>query len=72
MLRVWLTKAPLIVGDEIDVTIRHGLCNPDGSARRFRSRAEMNRVAKERGLVNRVEHIGTKGGDRNKHTTRWI
>jgi hypothetical protein len=61
-----------VIGDEIDVTIRHGLCNADGSPRRFRSRTEMNKVAKERDLINRVEHLGSKGSDRSKHTTRWI
>jgi hypothetical protein len=28
-------------------------------------------VAKKRGLTNKVEHIGIKGGDKSKFTTRW-
>ena len=70
--RVWLSKPPAAVGDECDVTIRHGLCHPDGSPQRFTSKAEIARQAKARGLVNMVRHQGTSGGDRNKHTTRWV
>jgi len=72
--RAWLSKAPCVVGDEIDITIKHGLCSPEGEPVRYRSKAEMRRVAKERGLVNRVEHRGSSGSDKNRHhhTTRWI
>lgn len=72
MTRAWLTKAPSAIGDEIDVTIRHGMCNLDGTPRRFRSKQELARATKERGLINRVEHVGRGGGDRSKHTSRWI
>lgn len=44
-------RASAVVGDEIDVTIRHGLCNEDGSPRRWRSRAELRREERRRGLV---------------------
>lgn len=50
-----------VVGDEIDIWVRHGLCNPDGSPRRFRSRKEMAAVAKERGMVNMVRTATTPG-----------
>ena len=60
-----------VIGDEIDVEINHALCWPDGSPRRFRSRQELARVARERGYTNLVEHRGTKGGDKSKHTQRW-
>lgn len=33
--------APAVHGDEIDVTIAHGVCNPDGTPRRYRSRREL-------------------------------
>lgn len=67
-----LTKAPGVIGDEIDITIRHGLCNADGSPRRYRSKAEIKLVAKQRNLVNQVRHTGRKGGDRSKNTQRFI
>jgi hypothetical protein len=70
--RVWLNHASSIIGDECDVTIKHGLCWPDGTPRRFTSRAEMRREAEKRGLVNHVEHIPSPGSDRSKHTVRWI
>lgn len=69
--RVWLQKANAVIGDEIDVEVRHGLCWPDGSPRRFRSREEMNRVAKKKHMTNLVEHKSGKSGDKSRHTTRW-
>lgn len=63
-----------VVGDECDVTIRHGICNPDGTPRRYYSKSEMVRVAKEKGLVNAVRHTTDPrtGSDKSKITTRWI
>lgn len=73
MFRVLLPgKANAVIGDEIDVTIANGLCNPDSSPRRFRSRQELSREAARAGLTNAVEHKGGKSGDRSRHTTRWI
>lgn len=60
-----------VVGDECDVLVRNGLCNSDGSPRRYTSKIEMRKEAERRGLVQHVEHLGTKGGDRSKHTVRW-
>ena len=48
---VLLGIAPGVIGDEIDVTVRHGLCNEDGTPRRFTSMAELRREASARGLV---------------------
>lgn len=63
-----------VIGDDIPggIEIRHGLCNPDGSPRRYYSKTEINAEAKRRGLVNIVEHVGDgQGSDKSKHTTRW-
>lgn len=68
----WLSKPPAAVGDECDVTVRHGLCNPDGTPRRYTSKSDMAREAKARGLESYVVHRGTKDGDKSKFTTRWI
>ena len=70
--RAMLTKASSVSGDEIDVRIKHGLCHPDGSARLFTSRQELKRAEKAAGLCNYVRHVGTKGGDKSRHTSRWI
>ena len=54
------------------VEIRHGICNEDGTPRRYYSRSEMEKEAKRRGLTNLVEHIPEKGSDKSKHTTKWV
>ncbi len=72
LLRTWIGKPPSVIGDECDVTVRHGLCHADGTPQRFTSKAEMKQEAARRGLVNHVEHLGTKGGDKSKFTSRWI
>ena len=65
--------APGVIGDECDVTIRHGLCNSDGSPRRYRSKSEIRRSAKQLGLVNQVRHTSDhRGGDTSKHSQRFI
>lgn len=72
--RIWLTFGAAIVPDEIPggVWIRHGICNEDGTPRKYYSKSEMKREAERRGLVNRVEHVGSAGSDKNKHTSRWV
>lgn len=59
-------------GDEIDVWVRHGVCHSDGSPRHFTSKEELRRVTKEKGLVNKVQHIGRPGSDKNPNTQRFI
>lgn len=77
MNRVWL-MAPdrasgAVIGDECDVHVRHGLCWPDGTPRRFESKSEMKKVAKQTGWTNLVEHKpDSRDGDSSKHTSRWI
>jgi hypothetical protein len=63
--------AATILGDECDVTSRHGLCNADGSPRRYTSKSEMKREAEKRGMTNVVEHVGQRGSDKSPHTTKW-
>lgn len=72
MQRAWLTKPSNVVGDECDVWVRHGICNEDGSPRRYTSKSEMARAAKEKGWTNAVRHVGIDAGsDKSPHTTRW-
>ena len=49
------------------VLIEHGLCNDDGTPRRYYSKSEIAAEAKRRGLVNQVRHI-----DGSPYTSRWI
>lgn len=43
--------APAVHGDEIDIWIRHGLVNEDGSPKHFRSKADIRNEAAKRGLA---------------------
>ena len=73
MERVWLcSKAPGVISDECDVWVRHGICNPDGTPRHYRFKSEMRAEAKRRGMENHVQHLGSKGGDKSPHTSRWV
>lgn len=72
MERVFLpTQRNNVIGDEIDVEIRNGLCMPDGSPRRFRSRTELRKAEQKAGMLNYVQHVGGKGSDKSTHTRRW-
>ncbi len=67
-----IIRASGVIGDECDIMIKHGLCNEDGSARRYTSKQEIAREAERRGLTNVVQHRGHKGGDKSQHTSRWV
>ena len=49
---LWRTYQSGIIADDFPggVEIKHGLVNPDGSARKFYSKTEMKRAANEAGL----------------------
>jgi hypothetical protein len=71
---LWAGKSHCVIADDIagGVEIRHGLCNADGSPRKYYTHSEMRAEAKRRGFTNHVEHIGSRGSDKNPNTTRWI
>lgn len=73
-ITLWRGKAAGVIPDDIPggMLVHHGLCNPDGSPRKYYSKSEMRQEAERRGLTNRVEHITPKGTDRSPATTRWI
>jgi hypothetical protein len=54
------------------VQIKHGLCWPDGTPRRFDSHSEMKRAAQDLGVTNMVRHVPLEGTDKSPHTTRWV
>ena len=72
--RVWLTTGAAVIPDDIPggVWIRHGICNEDGTPRKYYSKSEMKREADRLGLVNSVVHRGSAGTDKNQHTSRWV
>ena len=65
-----------VVPDEIPggLEIKHGLCNADGTPRKYYSRREIAKEAAKRGLHNHVEHVATQGSDKNifGHTQRFV
>lgn len=63
-----------VIQDSIEggLDIRHGLCWPDGTPRRFYSKSEIRAAEKASGWTNAVEHIPTPGSDKSPHTSRWV
>lgn len=66
-----------VAGDDIPggMEIKHGagLCNPDGSPKRYYSKSAIAKQAKAAGWTNYVEHRGDNAGtDKSKHTSRWV
>lgn len=46
-----VNQAPGVISDEIDVEVKHGLCHPDGTPKRYTSMTELRRDASEKGWV---------------------
>ena len=63
-----------VIGDDIPggLEIKHGLCNEDGTPRKYYSHSEIRREAERRGYHNHVEHIPSRGSDKSPHTVRWV
>lgn len=64
----------MTIGDGIPggIWIEHGLCNLDGTPRRYDSHTEIAKEAQKRGLSNVVVHKPPQDSDKSKHTTRHI
>lgn len=72
-LLVKLPVAPAVHADGIPggIMIRNGICNADGSPRRYDSKSEIRLATKQAGLINRVQHEPSKGSDKNnQHNTQ--
>lgn len=51
---LWASSAAAaVVGDDIPggIEIRHGICNPDGTPKRYYSKSDIKRALNEKGLV---------------------
>ncbi len=66
-----LLKSNNVISDECDITIKHGLCNPDGTPRHYDHKSDIAKEARRRNLTNLVEHKGTRGSDKSPHTVKW-
>lgn len=71
-VKVWTGHANSVIGDECDVMVRHAICNPDGTPRRYTSKDEMKRAAAAKGMVNHFEHVPPRDSDKSKYSSRWI
>ena len=71
---LWRTCTRGVIPDDIPggILIKNGICNEDGSPRRYYSRSEMKREADRRGLANIVTHVPPPGSDKSKETVRWV
>ena len=67
----FFAKAHTVIGDEIDITVEHGICNPDGTPKRYTSKSDMRAAERALGLTNQVRHVGMPGSDKSPHTTRF-
>lgn len=72
--RAWTGHANAVIADDIPggIWIKNGLCNDDGSPRKYYSHTEINLEAKKRGLTNYVTHIPNAGKDTSDKTSRWF
>lgn len=65
-----------IIADDIPggIWIYHGVCNEDGTPRKYYSKSEILKEAKRRGLEPIVRHVTPpkSGSDKSKVTTRWF
>ncbi len=63
-----------VIGDDLPggVIVRHGICEDDGTPKKYYTKSSMREAAKAKGLVNYVVHTPEKGSDKSKHTQRWI
>lgn len=73
MTRIWTGHATSVIPDGIPggLMIKNGLCNPDGTPKRYDSYSEIRRAEKRTGMVNHVEHKPPPGTDKSKFTTKW-
>ena len=72
--RVMLPTRRAAIGDDIPggVLIFNGLCNEDGSPRRYYSKTEIFREAEKRGLRMREHFVELPGTDKNpNHGRKW-
>lgn len=72
------TDTAIVVDDNIPggIMIEHGICNADGTPRRYDSKTEIRVAAKAAGWVwggdDGTRHIGVRGSDKSPHTQRFI
>lgn len=69
-----LLRPPAVKQDSIPggFWAENGICNDDGTPKRYDSHSDMKKAAKAKGLVNAVRHVPLPGTDKSPHTTKWF
>jgi len=67
--RLW-TRPPAMIPDTFTEPLVDRIM--DKGTLVFESRSEHRRAMRERGLINRAEHVGVPGSDKSPHSTRWV
>src|SRR6267143_343845 len=68
---------PSTMGTVIDDTIvggfwaKNGICNPDGTPKRYDSWSDVRKAEEKAGVTNVVRHLGRPGSDKSKWTSKW-
>lgn len=73
--RLWRASGSAgVIGDDIPggIWIKHGICNPDGTPKRYDSKTDIRKAEKATGWSNHVTHVPLPGTDKSKFTTRWV
>lgn len=70
---LWAASAS-VAGDDIPggMWISHGICNEDGTPKKYYTKSDMARAAKAKGLANIVTHVTAPGTDKSRHTVKWV
>lgn len=60
-------------GDDIPggMLIKHGICSPDGSPKRYDTHSSIKAAAEAAGYVNYVTHTPPPDSDKSVHTVNW-
>lgn len=66
--------APFVIGDDIPggLLIEHGLCNPDGTPRRYDSYTEIKRACAERGLARWTDGYEERSTKEGRERADWM
>lgn len=73
MKRGFTQRSTTVIPDSIPggFLAKHGICEDDGTPKRYDSKSEMKAAAAARGLENMVRHVPLPGTDKSPHTVRW-
>ena len=70
--RVWLASARSAAVIDDSIPGGQWIENLGNKWQKFYSKSDIARAAKAAGLQPFVRHVGTRSGDKSKHTTRWV